>query len=63
MLTVVAASVLAGSLAPAGAEARTRAPVLTGLRCVPATRAACRARPQVTIGKQVQLRGRARGGS
>jgi peptidoglycan hydrolase-like protein with peptidoglycan-binding domain len=52
------ASLLATGLAPAGAEARTRAPVLTGLRCVPATRAQCRPRPQVRIGKQVQLRGR-----
>ena len=51
------ASVLAGGLVP-GADARTRAPVLTGLRCVPAGRAICKARPQIQIGKQVQLRGR-----
>src|SRR3954464_16050758 len=55
---LAAASLLATGLAPAGAEGRTRAPVLTGLRCVPATKASCRARPQVQIGKQVALRGR-----
>ena len=57
-VTVVLASMLAGALEPAGAGARTRPPVLTGLRCVPATKAQCRARPQVMIGKQIQLRGR-----
>jgi Putative peptidoglycan binding domain len=55
---VLGASLLAAAVAPAGAEARTRPPVLTELRCVPATKAACRQRPQVQIGKQVQLRGR-----
>jgi Putative peptidoglycan binding domain len=58
LLTTASALLLAGGLAPAGAAARTPAPVLTGLRCVPATKAACRARPQVQIGKQVQIRGR-----
>jgi len=57
-LTITCAGLLAAGLAPPGAEGRTRAPVLTGLRCVPATRAACKASPQVQIGKQVQLRGR-----
>src|SRR4051794_30591547 len=57
-LTITCASLLAAGLAPPGAEARTRAPVLTGLRCVPATKTACKQRPQVQIGKQVQLRGR-----
>jgi len=57
-VTVVLASALAGAIAPSGAAARTRPPVLTGLRCVPATKAQCRARPQVQIGKQVQLQGR-----
>jgi hypothetical protein len=58
-LSIVCASLLAAALAPAGATAaRSPAPVLTGLRCVPATKAACRQRPQVQIGKQVQLRGR-----
>src|SRR3954464_1201692 len=56
--TLVSASLLAAGLAPAGAQGATRAPVLTGLRCVPATKASCRARPQVQIGKQVGLRGR-----
>src|SRR3954466_6722223 len=56
--TLVCASLLAAGLAPPGAEGRTRAPVLTGLRCVPATKASCRARPRVQIGQQVALRGR-----
>src|SRR5918912_2000810 len=58
-LTTASALLLVGALTPAGAAAaRTPAPVLTGLRCVPASKAECRARPQVQIGKQVQLRGR-----
>jgi peptidoglycan hydrolase-like protein with peptidoglycan-binding domain len=57
-MTVISASLLAAALGPAGAEGRSRAPVLTGLRCVPATRAECKQRPQIQIGKQVQLRGR-----
>src|SRR3954453_5743547 len=56
--TLAGASLLATGLAPAGAHAATRGPVLTGLRCVPATKAACRQRPQVQLGKQLQLRGR-----
>jgi hypothetical protein len=55
---VALAGLLAGGIAPPGAAARTRPPVLTGLRCVPVSKAQCRARPQVEIGKQVQLRGR-----
>src|SRR3954468_24540675 len=58
LLTTVSALLLAGGLTPAGAAARTAAPVLTGLRCVPASKAACKPRPQVQIGKQVQLAGR-----
>jgi hypothetical protein len=58
-VTILAsAGLLAAGLAPAGAEGRTRAPVLTGLRCLPATKASCRARPRVQIGQQVALRGR-----
>jgi putative peptidoglycan binding protein len=57
-LTVICASLLAAALVPPGAAARARGPVLTGVRCVPATRAACKQRPQVQIGKQIQLRGR-----
>ncbi len=41
----------------ARAEARTRAPQLTGVRCVPATSAACRGGVKAKIGAQVQLRG------
>jgi len=40
------------------AEARTPAPRLTGLRCVPATTASCRSAVRVTVGRQIQLRGR-----
>ena len=65
VLTAVLATVLAGTAGPAGAggpepaaAARSRAPVLTTLRCVPAMKASCRARPQVQTGKQVELRGR-----
>src|SRR3954471_90340 len=58
LLTTVSALLLAGGLPPAGAAARTAAPVVTGLRCVPASKAVCQPRPQVQIGKQVQLRGR-----
>jgi peptidoglycan hydrolase-like protein with peptidoglycan-binding domain len=54
LLTIVAGMLIA----PAGAAARTPAPVLTALRCVPAGKAECKARPQVQIGKQVQIRGR-----
>src|SRR5919199_3923228 len=58
-LTTVSALLLLGALtSPGAAAARTPAPVLTALRCVPAAKAECRARPQVQIGKQVQLRGR-----
>src|SRR4051795_9359816 len=56
--TLAGASLLATGVAPSGAGAATRGPVLTGLRCVPATKAACRQRPQVQLGKQLQLRGR-----
>jgi Putative peptidoglycan binding domain len=55
--TLAAVSLLALGLSPTGALARTRPPTLTGLRCVPVTKAACTPRPQVMIGKQVQLRG------
>jgi peptidoglycan hydrolase-like protein with peptidoglycan-binding domain len=41
-----------------GAEARTPAPRLTGVRCVPATAAGCRPVVRVTVGRQIQLRGR-----
>jgi hypothetical protein len=56
--TLALAGLLAAGLVPAGADAATRGPVLTALRCVPATKATCRQRPQIRIGKQVQLRGR-----
>ena len=55
--TLAIATLLVAALAPTAAHARTPPPKLTGLRCVPATRAACHPRPQVMIGKQVQLRG------
>jgi hypothetical protein len=40
------------------AHARSAAPRLTGLRCVPATTAACRRAVRVATGRQIQLRGR-----
>jgi hypothetical protein len=40
------------------ADARTPAPRLTGLRCVPATAAGCRVAVRVAVGRQIQLRGR-----
>ena len=55
--TLAIAALLVAALAPTAAQARTPPPKLTGLRCVPATRAVCHPRPQVMIGKQVQLRG------
>ena len=50
-------------LAPAGATgsaqaAPSKAPRLTGLRCVPATASACRSGVRVSVGRQVQVRGR-----
>jgi peptidoglycan hydrolase-like protein with peptidoglycan-binding domain len=54
-LGVAGLSVTAGP--PAESQARVRPPTLTALRCVPASRAACQPRPQVMIGRQVQLRG------
>jgi Putative peptidoglycan binding domain len=52
---------LAFVLAPAGAAAgqtASKAPRLTGLRCVPTVATACRHGVRVAVGKQVQLRGR-----
>jgi hypothetical protein len=49
---------LASLLALASADARTPAPRLTGLRCVPATAAGCRGAVRVAVGRQIQLRGR-----
>jgi hypothetical protein len=42
----------------AGADARTAAPRLTGLRCVPAATVGCKTAVRVSVGKQIQLRGR-----
>jgi hypothetical protein len=40
------------------AQAASKAPRLTGLRCVPTTAKACRSGVRVTVGKQVQVHGR-----
>ena len=40
------------------AQAASKAPRLTGLRCVPVTSKACRQSVRVGVGKQIQLRGR-----
>jgi len=42
----------------ATAQAAAKAPRLTGLRCVPTTASACRHGVRVTVGKQLQVRGR-----
>jgi hypothetical protein len=58
--TIACAVVFVLSLAglASAADARTPAPRLTGLRCVPANTAACRTAIRVSVGKQIQLRGR-----
>ena len=53
-----AAVFVASLLALASADARTPAPRLTGLRCVPATAHGCRTAVRVMVGRQIQLRGR-----
>ena len=50
--------VLAVLGAAASAQAASKAPRLTGLRCVPTTAAACRSAVRVAVGKQLQVRGR-----
>jgi hypothetical protein len=40
------------------AQARVTAPTLSGVRCVPVTAKACRNGVRVTVGKQLQVRGR-----
>jgi Putative peptidoglycan binding domain len=57
-LRAALAGLVAVAVTSAPAEARTPPPKLTGLRCVPVSRPTCHPRPQVMIGKQVQLRGR-----
>jgi len=53
------ATVLVAALSVlASADARTPAPRITGLRCVPATAAGCRGAVRVTVGRQIQVRGR-----
>jgi hypothetical protein len=53
------AAIAALGLADTGAaHARSRAPVLTGLRCVPASTAACHGAIRLAVGRQIQLRGR-----
>lgn len=42
----------------ANAQAASKAPRLTGLRCVPTTAKACRSGVRVTVGKRLQVRGR-----
>lgn len=40
------------------AQAASKAPRLTGVRCVPVTAKACKSSVRVAVGKQIQLRGR-----
>ncbi len=55
---VVFVLALLGVAGSAQAQARAKAPRLTGLGCVPTNAKACRSGVRVAIGKQVQLRGR-----
>jgi hypothetical protein len=55
---VCAALMVLGLADLASAQARSSAPRLTGLRCVPATASACRSGIRLAVGKQIQLRGR-----
>lgn len=55
---VVFVLALLGFAGAAGAQAASKAPRLTGLRCVPTTAKACRSVVRVTVGKQIQVRGR-----
>jgi hypothetical protein len=57
-VTCCAAMCVLSLVATASADARTRPPRLTGLRCVPATAAGCHGAVRVTVGRQIQLRGR-----
>jgi hypothetical protein len=54
--TILLSAAAAASL-PAVASAASRAPKLAGVRCVPATTAACKRGVAVRVGRQVQLRG------
>lgn len=59
-VTAVACALIvaAACLGAASAQAATSTPRLTGLRCVPASTPACRLAVRVTVGRQIQLRGR-----
>lgn len=54
--TLVALLVLAS--APAAQAAKTKTPRLTGLRCVPASKAACRSSVRLRTGNTIRFRGR-----
>ena len=59
--TIFCAPVLVLALlgfASAASAASSKTPRLTGLRCVPTTLKACRDGVRVSVGKQVQVRGR-----
>lgn len=58
-LTALLLAATGASAAPPASAARRPVPHLTGVRCVPATAAACRAGVAVRVGNQVQLRGTA----
>ena len=55
---LVFVAALAGLAGVAQAQAASKAPRLTGLRCVPTTATACRNGVRVSVGKQIQVRGR-----
>ena len=55
---LLAVLILVGLASVSAAQARSKAPRLTGLRCVPTSAAACRSGVRLAVGKQIQLRGR-----
>jgi len=58
VLYVVVVSIALAGVAPAQAQARSKAPRLTALRCVPIKSPDCRTAVRVTIGKQLLVKGR-----
>jgi len=58
VLCVGVVSVALAGVAPASVQARSKAPRLIALRCIPTTSPDCRTAGRVTIGKQLRFKGR-----
>jgi hypothetical protein len=58
VLCALCAALALLAAAPVAQGARSAAPRLTGLRCVPVTTPSCRRAVRVQVGRQIQLRGR-----